>query len=264
MSDDVLLHEIFFDVQRGLPRQGPGSDASTRKTLTLCRGLPARPAILDIGCGPGMQTVALASATGGTITAVDTSREYLDELKARADAADVASRIAIVAADMNRLPFAPESFDLIWSEGAAYIMGFDNALAAWRRFLRPGGFLAVSELVWLVPDPPAEAAAFFAEGYPAMTGTAAVLARLYASGYTPVGHFTLPDRDWWESYYTPMQAKLPALFARYRGNDAALDVVRMAEREIDIRRRFADAYGYVFFVGRKSDADVRGTRANQA
>ena len=58
---------------------------------------------------------------------------------------------------MADLPFADASFDLLWSEAAAYSMGFFAALAAWRRLLVDGGRLAVSELVWLDRDPPAEA-----------------------------------------------------------------------------------------------------------
>jgi len=59
MTDDRRLLNVFFEVQRGLPRQGPGCDESTLQALALCR-LPERPAILEIGCGPGMQTVELA------------------------------------------------------------------------------------------------------------------------------------------------------------------------------------------------------------
>ena len=67
MDESLELMEVFLDVQRGLPRQGPGCDESTQKALALCVGLPENPAVLDIGCGTGMQTVALAQALGGII-----------------------------------------------------------------------------------------------------------------------------------------------------------------------------------------------------
>ena len=71
--DDINLRllEVFFEVQRGLPRQGPGDNGSTNKALALCLGLPDKPSVLDIGCGPGMQTMALAEASSGSIIAVD-------------------------------------------------------------------------------------------------------------------------------------------------------------------------------------------------
>lgn len=251
MDENPRLFEIFFDVQRGLPRQGPGCDESTLKALSLCSGLPETPAILDIGCGPGMQTVALAKALNGHITAVDIHQEYLNELKERANAASVAERIEILAGDMNELSFPPQSFDLIWAEGAAYIMGFEKALVAWKRFLKPGGCIAVTELVWLRRDPPAGAAKFFGNEYPAMTDVGTILTTIRACGYDPLGHFTLPDVAWWEHYYTPLEAKLLALYEKYAGDDEALSVIETTRREIEIRRLFRDSYGYEFFVGRK-------------
>jgi ubiquinone/menaquinone biosynthesis C-methylase UbiE len=252
-AEDEHLTRVVFDVQRGLPRQGIGSDATTRQALALCAGLPATPDILDIGCGPGMQTVALALALRGRITAVDLNEEYLRELRARAEVAGVLDRVEVVVGDMRDLRFAPSSFDLLWSEGAAYVMGVGEALAAWRRLLGPGGCLAVSEMVWLEDDPPAEAAAFFGAEYPAMTDVGTNLGLFRASGYDVLGHFTLAEGDWWDHYYAPLVAKLPALRGRYSGDGAALAIVESAAREIDVRRRFPGSYGYEFFVARAVD-----------
>ncbi len=252
MDDDARLFEVFMNVQRGLPRQGPGCDESTLQAVALCAGLPTPPAVLDIGCGPGRQTLALAKALACSVTAVDVYEEYLDVLRQGAEAAGLGDRIEILAADMAALPVAAESFDLIWAEGSAYIMGFETALSAWMAFLAPGGCLAVSELVWLRPDPPAEVAGFFAETYPAMRDVETNLGRVRACGYEALGHFTLPDNAWWQHYYGPLEAKLPALREKYAGDAEALGVVAITEREIDMRRRFGESYGYEFFVGRKS------------
>ena len=251
MDEDPRLFEVFLEVQRGLPRQGPGCAESTLEALSLCAGLPERPAVLDVGCGPGMQTVALAKALHGRITAVDMVQEYLDQLAERAVAAGVADRIEALVADMNDLSAPTESVDLIWAEGSAYIMGVENALAAWKRLLKPGGFIAFTELVWLWPDPPAEVAEFFATEYPAMTDVETTVATVRACGYQPVGHFTLPDSAWWDHYYAPLDAKLPALYGKYTGDDEALRIIESTRREIEMRRLFPDWYGYEFLVARK-------------
>lgn len=245
--------EVFFDVQRGLPRQGPGSDDCTRRALGCCRDLSAAAAVLDIGCGPGRQALALAEALKGPITAVDFFQEYLDELTERAAAAGLGDRITALRADMADLPFPPRSFDLVWSEAAAYIMGIGNALRSWKAFLKPGGYIAFSELLWLEKDPPAEVAAFFREAYPAMGDIESNVALVEAGGYRLEGHFTLPDGAWWDDYYTPLEARLPALREKYRDDPEALGVVQMTADEIEMRRRFAASYGYAFFVARLSD-----------
>ncbi|MAE62642.1 MAG: SAM-dependent methyltransferase [Phycisphaeraceae bacterium] len=251
MAPDADPMEIFLDIQRGLPRQGPGSDESTARALSLCRELPADPAVLDIGCGPGMQTMVLARALGGHITAVDLHQEYLDQLAARVRTAGVADRIEIRNGDMHDLPFPPQAFDLVWSEGAAYIMGVREALAAWKPLLRAGGYIALTELVWLRDAPPRGVTEFFAEAYPAMTDVAGVLNAIRATGYETVGEFTLPDRDWWEHYYTPLEGKLPPLREKYAQDGPATDLVEATAREIETRRRFGTSYGYQFFVARK-------------
>ncbi len=153
MSDEHR-GEVFFDLHKDLPREGPGSDEATLRALALCTGLPDRPDIIDIGCGPGMQSVALARATDGMVTSVDMHQPFLEQVRANAAAAGVADRVTTLRADMSALPFEPGSFDLVWSEGAAYIMGFAKAFEAWRPLVRPGGYVMASQAVWLVPDPP--------------------------------------------------------------------------------------------------------------
>ena len=153
---------------------------------------------------------------------------------------------------MSALPVPAESYDLIWAEGSAYIMGFEKAFADLAPFSQPGGCIAVSELVWLQPDPPSRGGArFFGEAYPAMSDVETNLGKIGERGYEILGHFTLPDRAWWQHYYTPLEAKAAALRQKYAGDAAALGVVEITEREIDLRHRFADSYGYEFFVARK-------------
>ncbi|MFU8816408.1 MAG: hypothetical protein ACNA7W_13745 [Pseudomonadales bacterium] len=62
--------------------------------------------------------------------------------------------------------------DLVWCEGAAYLIGVGRALAGWREVLRPGGRLAFTEAVWLRDPAPAEVRACWDE-YPAMSDASA-------------------------------------------------------------------------------------------
>jgi hypothetical protein len=132
-------------------------------------------------------------------------------------------------------------------------MGIANALNAWRPLLRRDGYLAFTELVWLDENPPAEAAEFFGNEYPAMTSVPAIHDVIQDNGYEVVGDFALPNSAWWDDYYTPLEAKLPALKLKYAGDEEALRIIAASEAEIDIRRRFGRAYGYQFFVARKGN-----------
>ena len=71
MEPDDRAFAVFLEIYGTLHRAGPGADEHTRRALRLVPGPPPR-TVLDLGCGPGAQTVALASAlTEARIVAVD-------------------------------------------------------------------------------------------------------------------------------------------------------------------------------------------------
>jgi serine/threonine-protein kinase HipA len=244
--------EVFEALHADLPQQGPGSDASTLRALAVVPGLPAVPDVLDVGCGPGRQTLALARATGGRITAVDLAPDFLAQVERRARAAGLEGRIATRRESLDALSLPDAAFDLVWSEGALYTVGFEKALRALRRLLRPGGALAATELTWLVDDPPAAARAFWREAYPPMTTREGNRRALAAAGYAPLADFALPDADWWQGYYAELEPRIAALRERVAGDPAAAAALDASQREIDLRRAFPDAYGYVFYVARRA------------
>jgi len=249
-AEDHVMR-LFYELHSDMPRQGPGDAACTRQAFSMLAGLPPRAEVLDVGCGPGAQTLTLATLDTGTITAVDNHAPYLAELTAVAEQHGLADRIRTVEKDMTALDFPAASCDLIWSEGAIYIMGFETGLRAWRPLLRAGGFLAVTEATWLASDPPAEPAAFWDEGYPAMQDVEANLASIREAGYRPLGHFTLPDSCWWADYYTPLEQRLAEFERHHRGDESARRIVDMERREIALFRKYARYYGYVFYVMRR-------------
>ena len=162
LPHDVSMSEqtppnIFWEIHSGLPREGPGDDCSTERAFRTVIGLPKNSRILDIGAGPGASSLVLARSSAGKVTAVDRHQPFLVELERRAREAGLAERITTLNASMSRLPFEDTSFDLIWSEGAIYMMGFRQGLTYWRRFLSPNGYIAVTEPCWLKKEIPDEA-----------------------------------------------------------------------------------------------------------
>ena len=61
-------------------------------------------------------------------------------------------RVKGIVGSMDNLPFQNEELDLIWSEGAIYNIGFERGLNEWRRYLKPGGYIAVSEVRGLLTN----------------------------------------------------------------------------------------------------------------
>jgi SAM-dependent methyltransferase len=249
VATGATLPDVFFEIHAGLPRQGVGDDDSTARAVAMCTELPPEPDVLDIGCGPGAQTVVLARATGGRIIAVDVHPAFLDELREHAEEVGLKGRVVPMHADMRDLPFEPAAFDLLWSECAMYIMGVSAALEAWRPLLRAGGYVGFSEIVW-TSDARPTAVVELLVGYPGMTDVTANLARIEAAGYELIGHFRLSESAWWDEYYDPLEARLRELRKRYDGDGDAMAVVAATRREIEVRRAHPDAYAYDFFVAR--------------
>lgn len=245
---DPIQRENFFALHSGLPREGPGDRASTARALRLVPRLPAAPDVLDVGCGPGAQTIDLAELMPeARIAALDAHAPFLRELERRALARGVAGRIRTVHGDMARLPFGPASFDLVWCEGAAYAIGLETALAAWKPLLRDGGALALTEPVWLTGEPPERVRACWA-GYPAMRDREGVRSAARDAGYRIAGDFVLAEEAWWRDYYGPMEARLAELERDRAGDPGAAIVLAEAREEIECFRRHPGCSGYLFIV----------------
>ncbi len=242
------LPEFFWTVHSGLPREGPGDNKSTRIAYGMLKDLPKNPRILDVGCGPGMQTVELAKLSGGHIVALDSHEPFLEQLEEAIKKAGVEDRVKAVNGDMRNLEFEDGSFDVIWSEGSIFIIGFEKGLREWRRLLTPDGYVVVSELSWLKPDAPREANDYMMQMYPVIKTIEENIAIIQKSGYRLVGSFVLPSKSWWDNYYTPIETKLPSLKAKYKGDEEALQVIASEEKEIEMFRKYSDYYGYAFYV----------------
>ncbi|MEM7000671.1 MAG: class I SAM-dependent methyltransferase [Pseudomonadota bacterium] len=244
--------KLFLKLHAGLPRQGPGGRASTLRALQACT-LPAAPQVLDVGSGPGMQTLDLATQlSDARIIATDLHLNFLKELGGRHQLPDAS--LQRVCADMRKLPFGERQFDLIWCEGAAYIMGVANALAAWKPVLKNTGYIAFTENVWLHDQPPEPIRSWWHAAYPAMSGMQQVADLCRAAGFEVVEQFALPDSDWWADYYEPLAANVAQLRDESAGDSEALEVAAAGAEEIHMRQQYGEHYSYAFFVLRNSQA----------
>jgi ubiquinone/menaquinone biosynthesis C-methylase UbiE len=250
---DVTLISAMFEE---LPRQGPGSDEST---VRACSCIPSSfPVgnILDIGCGSGMQTLALAKYfPGSQVTAIDIHGPFLDELRKRAKIAGLDKRILARQVSMDNLPFAEESFDLIWAEGCAFIMGLSSALRYWKAFLKPDGFLVFSDCTWFTDSPSEECRDFFDTVCPDMPSESGTEEIVRSAGFTVIDSFRLPDAGWWDQCYSPLTERIPLLKERYATNPDAMEIIQGLEKEMELHRKYAKEYGYCFFIVQNTDPE---------
>ncbi len=245
--------EYFYEVYDALPRCGPGNNESTRRAFEAIPNLPKQPSILDIGCGPGVQTIELAKISKGKIIALDNHQPFLDNLMNRVRDLGLTNTITPKNMSMLEMDFANETFDLIWSEGALYFMGFQNGVRRCHQLLKPGGCLAFTDMTAYSPNLPKPVAEYFFSEMVDFPDLPAKIAVIEAEGYILLEHFTLPKTAWLDSYYAPIEIELPRVEKKYPDNDDALAVFQMMRDEIALYREFSDYFGYEFFVARKSE-----------
>jgi len=249
VGDNKMTMQYFFELFEELPRQGPGCREATLRALSLLKDLPEEPAVLDIGCGGGMQTRILAQELKTKVLAIDNHRPVLDHLNRAA--AQNGLEIETCELSMIDMPFDDESFDLLWCEGAIFIIGLERGLKDFCAYLKPGGYFAFTEMCWFSDVHPAEAQAYFDKVYPDIASIDDVRRTAGANGYKLIEDFNLPDSAWWDDYYTPMLERVKELRVKNAGVAEAEAVYADCEAEAEMFRRHSKSYGYIFFVLQK-------------
>ena len=244
--------ELLIDFHKDADRQGPGSSKETIKALELIdisKGDKLK--IADIGCGSGAQTITLAKSIDGQITAVDLFPEFLGKLNSKAKEQGLQDKITTLEKAMEDLPFDNEEFDIIWSEGAIYIMGFEAGIKKWKDYLKPGGYIAVSEITWITNSRPDEIEEHWNNEYPEIDTASNKIKILEENGFSPVGYFILPESSWIDNYYQPIEERIDDFLKKHSYSEIAKSIVDGEREEIRKYKKYKDFFSYGFYIAKK-------------
>jgi len=229
----------------GMEKLGPGSNSDTLHVLKLLPKQSFR-LVVDAGCGTGRQTMVLAKSLGSVVHAVDTYKPFLDDLVSRAQKAGVDHLVRTHCMDMKDIPTEFKDIDLLWSEGAAYSIGFSNALSTWAAVIISGGFAVVSEMSWLENKIPDKVREFFLTVYPDMQTIRQNIEIAENAGYKVLTTHMLPKETWVEGYYDILEPR--AKFLVDHPDPAVRAFAIEAVKEIEVFECSEDSYGYVIYV----------------
>jgi ubiquinone/menaquinone biosynthesis C-methylase UbiE len=245
--DFNLICEYFTSIER----QGPGSPEVTIKALSFVDHLTSESRIADIGCGTGGQTMVLAQQTPGHITGIDLFPMFIGLFNSNAAKLNLQDNVKGIVGSMDNLPFQDNELDLIWSEGAIYNIGFERGLHEWQKFLKTGGYIAVSEVSWFTEERPAEIERFWQDAYPEIGTIPKKIAQMQEAGYVPVANFILPENCWTEHFYAPQVAAQETFLKKYEGNKTVEELIASQRHEAQLYFKYKAYYGYVFYIGKK-------------
>jgi serine/threonine-protein kinase HipA len=244
----MTIEQALFRLHEGLPRNSPGSESSTLKALRRLGRLPRHPRVIDLGCGNGAAAIPLARRLKTEVVALDAHEPFLRRLESRLVEEPLTDGNVIVQhADFSSLEGELGTFDLLWSEGAAYVLGFETALVKWRRLLKRRGRAAITELSWTVDHPSEEAKEYWSSVYPGMRTVVGNCAAAERAGYNVIDTMTLSNKDWM-AYYNPMKQRIAELRAEGEPSPELSVVIDEAEREIAVYEQHGDEFGYVFYL----------------
>lgn len=242
MGDEGQYLSDFMRVFSSLERGAPGSTNDSLKALSFVPIPPTK--ILEIGCGKGHATIALAQNCDASIIATDNEPSALASLEQNLQQNDgLPSRVSTACMDMAKLSFSDASFDLIWSEGSAYIMGVQNALKQWKRLLTKNGVLVVSDLVWTTDHPSAVNKDFWHNEYPDMQTVETRLNQATTAGYEILANYPYSPEAF-ENYYLPLESRVKQLKPEMKNSTALEDIIK----EIEIYKNYKNEFGYDMFV----------------
>ncbi len=254
-NENHIIHD--FDVNliceyfTNLERQGPGSPEITVKALSFISNLSDKAHIADIGCGTGGQTIVLAQHTTGKITGIDLFPTFIDIFNSNIEEHNLQNRMKGLIGSMDNLPFNHNELDLIWSEGAIYNIGFERGLNEWRKFIKPGGYVAVSEASWFTNERPDEINKFWMDAYPEIDTIPNKVDQLQKAGYIPIATFILPEICWTENFFNPQVSAQESFLKKHTDNKSVVDFISYLKYESQLYNKYKDYYGYVFYIGKK-------------
>lgn len=222
MSKDILF-EINLDYFR------ENFNKYTRKAFQLLPTLE-KPRLLDIGCGSGVATIELAKLSNGEIIGIDIDQSLLDKLNRKIEEKGFSNRMKALKCSLFEMVFPDENFDIIWSEGSIYIIGFEKGLKEWSRLLKTNGFLVVHD---------------------EKTNISNKLKKIPNCGYKLINYFSLPEDAWWIEYYNPLEIRIKELRKKYGNDPETLKIFKKYQNEIDMVKKNHKDYGSIFYIMQK-------------
>jgi len=189
-----------------------------------------KPLILDIGCGSGISTLELANLCNGEIIGIDIDQPALNRCNNNITKAKLNDRVRVLYCSMFDMDFPDESFDIIWSEGSIYAIGFERGLREWRRLLKRVGYMVIHDEKGNVSEK---------------------LEQISSYGYELLGYFKLNEETWWTEYFAPLEQLIGEFHTKRSSDPEIIKELNRAQEEVDFYKRYPECNSSVCFVIKK-------------
>ena len=188
------------------------------------------PNILDIGCGTGVPTIELAKLSGGHIIGLDIDETSLNLLRRKIKDLGLANQVSVINDSIISMDFPENSFNIIWSEGSVFVMGFEKSINQWSRFLKPNGFLVIHDEI---------------------TDKTKKIESLKKHGYLLITQFELSESLWWRIYYEPLKRLIQKFLSKYPNDSELKNELKKDKIEIEKCKSKSVVFSSFFVIIKK-------------
>ena len=167
----------------------------------------------------------------GKVLGIDIDQPALDKFTKRINEMGLTDLVQAVNCSMVDMDCPDDSYDIIWSEGSIYAIGFEKGLREWKRFLKPGSFMVVHDEQGNVDEK---------------------LQQISNYGYELIGYFVLSKEVWLAEYFAPLEKLIGETRNKYTHNPKILEELHHAQWELDMFKKYPEHSSSVCFVTKKN------------
>lgn len=149
------MHHGYYGADGTEKKERRQAQIDLIEELLAWAGVQQATQILDVGCGIGGSSLYLAEKFNAKATGITLSPVQASRATERSQAAGLADRTSFQVADALAMPFANDSFDLVWTlESGEHMPDKQQFLRECYRVLKPGGTLLMATWCNRPTDPP--------------------------------------------------------------------------------------------------------------
>ena len=181
-----------------------------------------KPLILDVGCGSGVPTLALAEKFNGNITAVDNDTKLINRLEEKVNELNLSDRISIVNSSFLDIEFDENLFDIIVAEGFLNIIGFEKGFLEIIKLLKTNGYFVIHD------------------EYRNHTHK---IEFIESNNCKVLDSFRLDEHIWWNDYFKCLEKEISS-----QGNKEFLELFKTDLHEIELYKQDPSQFNSAYYV----------------
>ena len=178
-----------------------------------------KPLILDVGCGSGVPTIALAEKFNCNITAVDNDSKSINRLQEKVKELNLSDNISIVNSSLWDIEFEERQFDIIIAEGFLNVIGFERGFLKITKLLKTNGYFIIHD---------------------EYKNHITKIEFMESNGCTLLDSFRLDENVWWDDYYKCLEKDV--------SSHENIELFKSDLNEIEMYKKDSSQFNSIYYV----------------